>query len=135
MDVQAREDRSPTLDRKLVALIVAMANDNPRWGCIRIKGELQGLGHRIGATTIRTILRRAGIPPAPRSDGLSWSEFLRVQADGILACDFFTIETAFLRTLYVLFFIELGSRRIHITYPYKRSDSQARCGMGHPAGP
>jgi hypothetical protein len=104
----------PPLDPELVALIIAMAKDNPRWGCIRIKGELQGLGHRIGATTIRTILRRAGIPPASRSDGPSWSEFLRVQADGILACDLFTVETAFLRTLYVLFFMELGSRRIHI---------------------
>jgi hypothetical protein len=104
----------PPIDPELVALIISLAKDNPRWGCVRIKGELQGLGHRIGATTIRTILRRAGIQPAPRSDGPSWSEFLRVQAHGILACDFFTIDTAFLRTLYVLFFIELGSRRIHI---------------------
>ena len=86
----------------------------PGGGASASRVSFKALGHRIGATTIRTILRRAGIPPAPRSDGLSWSEFLRVQADGILACDFFTIETAFLRTLYVLFFIELGSRRIHI---------------------
>ena len=109
----ARTGRPP-LDPELVALIVSIARTNPRWGCTRIKGELQGLGHRVGTTTIRTILRRAGIPPAPRHDGPSWSEFLRAQAGGILACDFFTVETVFLRTLYVLFFIEVGSRCIHI---------------------
>lgn len=75
----ARTGRPP-LDPELVALIVSMARTNPRWACTRIKGELQGLGHRVGTTTIRTILRRAGIPPAPRHDGPSWSEFLRAQA-------------------------------------------------------
>ena len=104
----------PPLDREVVRLIVQMARENPRWGVMRIKGELQGLGYRVGATTIRTMLRRAGIPPAPRRDGPSWSEFLRAQAEGILATDFFTVETAFLKTLYVLFFIELGSRRVRI---------------------
>src|SRR5439155_2126750 len=94
----ARTDRPP-LDPELVALIISMARDNPRWGIYRIKGELQGLGHRVGATTIRTVLRRAGINPAPRRDGPTWSEFLRAQARGILACDFFTVETVFLRTL------------------------------------
>jgi putative transposase len=113
VDLQAREDRSPAARSGTVALIVSMARTNPRWGCTRIKGELQGLGHRVGTTTIRTILRRAGIPSA-RHDGPSWSEFLRAQAGGILACDFFTVETVFLRTLYVLFFIEVGSRCIHI---------------------
>lgn len=81
---------------------------NRTWGVWRIKRELQGLGHRVGATTIRTIRRNAGISPAPRRDGPMWSEFPRAQADGILACGFFTVETAFLRTLYVLFFIEVG---------------------------
>ena len=104
----------PPLDPELVALIISMARENPRWGVYRIKGELQGLGRRVGATTIRTILLRAGISPAPRREGPTWSEFLKAQADGILACDFFTVETVFLRTLYVLFFIEVGSRRIHI---------------------
>jgi putative transposase len=72
----------PPLDPELISLIVQMAKANPRWGVVRIKGELQGLGYRMGATTIRTILRRAGIPPAPRGDGPTWSEFLRAQAKG-----------------------------------------------------
>jgi putative transposase len=112
----------PPLDAELVSLIVQMAKGNPRWGVVRIKGELQGLGYRIGATTIRTIARRAGIPPAPRGDGPTWSQFLRAQAKGIVACDFFTVQTVFLRTLYVLFFIKIGTRRVRIigatTNPY-----------------
>lgn len=104
----------PPLAPELVCLILEMAKDNPRWGVVRIKGELQGLGYRVGATTIRTVLRRAGIPPAPRRDGPTWAEFLRSQARGIVACDFFTVETVFLKTLYVLFFIEVGTRRARI---------------------
>jgi len=78
-----------------------MARRNPRWGCVRIQGELRGLGIRVGATTIRSLLRRSGLGPAPRRSGPSWSEFLRAQARGILACDFLTVETAWLRTLCV----------------------------------
>jgi putative transposase len=106
-----RKRGRPPLDPELVHVIVRMARDNQSWGVLRIKGELQGLGYRVGATTIRTILRSAGIPPAPRRDGPTWSEFLRAQARGIIACDFFSVETVFLRTLYVLFFIEVGTRR------------------------
>ena len=109
-----RRTGRPPLDPELVSLILEMARNNPRWGVIRIKGELQGLGYRLGATTIRSILRKAGIGPAPRGDGATWSEFLRAQAKAILACDFFTVETAFLKTLYVLFFIELGTRRVRL---------------------
>ncbi len=72
------------------------------------------MGVRVGATTIRTLLRRHGLGPAPRRDGPSWSEFLRSQAGGIVACDFFTVETAFLRSLYVMFWIEIGTRRVHV---------------------
>ena len=79
------------------------------------QGECQKLGIGVAATTVKKVLRAAGLEPAPRRDGPSWSEFLRAQADGILACDFFSIETVFLRTLYVLFFIEIGSRRLHLT--------------------
>ena len=105
----------PPLDPKLAALIVRMAGDNPRWGYLRIKGECQKMGLRVSATTVKKVLLGAGLDPAPRRDDPSWSEFLRSQAEGILACDFFTVETAFLKTLYVLFFIEVGSRRLHIT--------------------
>lgn len=105
-----RTGRTP-LDPSLARLIVQMAKDNPRWGVIRIKGELQGLGYRVGATTIRSLLRRAGIPPAPRRAGPSWSEFLRAQARRVMSCDLLTVETVFLRTLYVLFCAPRGADR------------------------
>ncbi len=104
----------PPLDPALVVLVIEMAKANPSWGVIRIKGELQGLGYRIGVTTIRTTLRRSGIGPAPRRDGPTWEQFLRLQARGIMSCDFFTVETVLLRTLYVFFFIEVSSRRARI---------------------
>ena len=108
---QPRQGRPP-IDPEVRALIVRMAKDNPRWGCVRIKGELQSLGLVVSATTIRTILRRAGLGPAPRRDGPSWRQFLRAQAQGIVACVFFTVETVFLNTLYVLVFMHLQTRRI-----------------------
>ncbi len=104
----------PPLDPAIRDLVIRLGRENPRWGCIRIQGELRTLGIRVAATTIRTILRRAGLPPAPRRSGPSWTEFLRAQARGILAVDFFTVETTWLRTLYVLFGIEVGSRRVHV---------------------
>ena len=78
---------------------------------MRIEGELRKLGIRVAATTIRTLLRTARLGPAPRRSGPTWTEFLRAQAQGIIACDLFTVETAWLRTLSILVFIELGSRR------------------------
>jgi transposase InsO family protein len=99
-----------------------MAKENPRWGYVRIQGELRKLGLCVGATTIRRLLLREGLGPTPRRGGPSWSEFLRSQAEGILACDFFTVETAFLKTLYVLFFIEVGTRRLHITGATRNPD-------------
>jgi len=104
----------PPLDPAVRALVVRLGRENPRWGCVRIQGELRKLGIRVGATTIRSVLRRSGFGPAPRRGGPSWGEFLRAQAQGMLACDFFTVETASLRTLYVLFFIEHGSRRVRL---------------------
>ncbi len=99
----------PPLDPETVALITRLGRENPRWGCVRIQGELRRLGIRVGASTVRRILRRAGLGPAPRRTGPTWSEFLRAQGRGVLACDFFTSETVFLKTLYVLFFIELST--------------------------
>jgi hypothetical protein len=109
-----RRTGRPPLDPEVCRLVVRMAKDNPRWGYLRIQGELRKLGLRLGVSSIKRLLAREGLGPAPRR-GTSWSEFLRTQADGVLACDFFTVETAFLKTLYVPFFIEVGSRRLHIT--------------------
>jgi len=81
---------------------------------VRIKGELAKLGIRVSASAIRALLRRHGLGPAPRRGGPTWAEFLRSQARGILATDFFTVETIWLRTLYVSFVIELGTRRVHL---------------------
>jgi len=116
-----RRSGRPPLDPEICRLVVRMAKDNPRWGYLRIQGELRKLGIRVGATSIKRLLAREGLGPAPRR-GSSWSEFLRAQADGILACDFFTVETAFLRTLHVLFFIEVGSRRLHVTVATRNPD-------------
>src|SRR5664280_1632497 len=113
----------PPIDPQVRALILRLARENHRWGCVRIEGELRKLGLRVSATTIRTLLRTARLGPAPRRTGPTWSEFLRAQAHAITACDFFTVETAWLRTLYVLVFIEPGSRRIHLSPATAHPDS------------
>jgi hypothetical protein len=105
----------PAIDPEVRDLVLQMARENPRWGCVRIKGELAKLGIRVSATTIRNLLQTARLGPAPRRTGPTWTQFLRAQAQGVMACDFFTVETAWLQTLYVLLFIELGSRRIHLS--------------------
>ncbi len=112
----------PSLDPETKALILRLARENPRWGYLRIKGELQKLGLRVSATTIAMLLRRSGSGPAPRR-GPTWSEFLKVQASGIIACDFFTVETALLKTLYVLFFLEIATRRVRVTVSTSNPDS------------
>jgi putative transposase len=113
----------PSLDPEVVDLIARLGRENPRWGCVRIQGELRKLGIRVGASTVRRIIRRAGLGPAPRRSGPTWSEFLRQQARSVLACDFFTVETVFLRTLFVLFFIEVHTRRVHIAGVTRNPDS------------
>lgn len=102
----------PPIDPQIAALIVRMARENARWGCMRICGELRKLGIRVGATTIRTLLRRHGLGPAPRHLGPTWAQFLKAQAEGIVACDFFTVETIRLHTLYVLLFLRFSTRQI-----------------------
>ncbi len=104
----------PRIAAEQVQLIVRLAKENRRWGYRRIEGELLKLGVRVSATTIRSLLRSHGLKPAPRRQGPSWKEFLACQAAGTLACDFFAVETVWLRTLYVLFFIELSTRRVHL---------------------
>jgi len=104
----------PPLDEDVQQLIIRLARENPRWGYQRIKGELQRPGVQVSATTIRTMLRRHKLDPAPRRTATAWRAFLRQQAAGIMACDFFTVDTVWLRRLYLLFFIELDSRRVHL---------------------
>jgi putative transposase len=118
-----RASGRPPLDPETVDLVVRFGKENPRWGYQRIRGELLKLGIKVSATTVRSVLLRHGLEPAPRRAGPTWPEFLRAQAAGILACDFFTIETITLRTLYVLFFIELATRRVHVVGATAHPDS------------
>jgi putative transposase len=104
----------PSTDGRVRELVLRLARENPRWGCPRIAGELLKLGVRVSPSTVRRILLAAGSGPAPRRTGPSWRQFLRQQAASMLACDFFTIETISLRRFYVLFFIELESRCVHL---------------------
>jgi transposase InsO family protein len=113
----------PPLDSETVDLITRLGRENPRWGCVRIQGELRKLGIRVGASTIRRILRRGGLGPAPRRMGPTWGQFLRAQGRGVLAGDFLTVESVFMTTLYVLFFIELSTRRVHVAGTTSRPDS------------
>jgi len=101
------------IGRDLRELIRRLARENPRRGYERIAGELKGLGISVSATTVRNVLRAGGMGPTPRR-GPTWREFVRAQARSVMAVDFFTVDTVWLQRLYVLFFIELGSRRVHL---------------------
>ncbi len=102
----------PPLQSSLRALILRLGRENPHWGYKRIVGELKGLGISVSATSVRKVLLAGGLQPAPDRSHSSWRAFLRAQAGSMLACDFFTVETAFLQRIYVLFFISLATRRI-----------------------
>ena len=96
-------------------LVLQLAEENPAWGYRRIHGELAGLGYRLAPSTVWAILKRAGIDPSPRRSGPTWSQFLAAQAEGVVACDFLTVDTVLLRRLYVLIFIEHATRRVHLS--------------------
>jgi hypothetical protein len=123
----------PPLDHTIAALIERMARENQTWGNQRIHGELLKFGYRVGASTIRRILKRRRIPPAPlRSTDTSWRRFLRTQASTMLAVDFFDVDRAVtLKRIYVFFALEVRNRYVHIPGDDQPSDRS----VDHPAGP
>ena len=104
----------PAIPAGVRAVIVRLATENPTWGYRRIHGELAGLGYQIGASTVWRILNTSGIDPAPRRAGPTWAQFLQAQANAILACDLFHLDTITLHRLYAFFVVEHASRRVHI---------------------
>ena len=105
----------PRINQEIESLIVRLAQENYRWGYAKIEGELLKLGHKVSISTIRNALNRNGIVPAPvRYGSIGWRKLMNHYKEQLLACDFFTVETVFLRTIHVLVFIELGTRRVHL---------------------
>ena len=117
-----RRPGRPRVSREVRELILRLARENPRWGYRRITGELIGLGIQVSPTSVRNVLTSAGIGPAGRRGGMSWSGFIRGQAQSIIACDLFTVDTITLRRIYVLFFIELSTRRVHLASMTEKPD-------------
>lgn len=109
-----RRSGRPPVATSAATLVVRLARENPTWGYRRICGELATVGIVIAPSSVWAILKRRGIDPAPRRSGPTWTEFLRAQAKGLSACDFFHVDTVLLRRLYVLFFVEHDTRRVHI---------------------
>ena len=104
----------PPVHRNVRSVVLRLAGENESWGYWRIHGELAGLGITVAPSTVWQILKSAGIDPAPRRDGPGWAEFLRSQAQGILALDFFTADLLNGAKIYVLAVIEHGSRRVRV---------------------
>lgn len=104
----------PRITSELEEWVVRLAKENPRWGYEKIQGELIKLGYQLSVSSVRNILKRHRITPISQRSTGSWRSLLKHYQDQILACDFFTVETIWLKTIYVLFFIQLGTRRIHL---------------------
>src|ERR1017187_7876906 len=104
----------PSLPEETVNLICRLARENPRWGYLRIVGELKKIAVTVSKTSVASVLRRHGFPPAPRRMGPTWSQFLSTQAKGIVATDFFHVDTVLLHRYYGLFIIEVRSRVVHV---------------------
>jgi transposase InsO family protein len=109
-----RSPGRPPLPEETVELIIRLARENPRWGYLRVVGELKKLGVTVSKSSVASVLRRHGLPRAPRRVGPTWTEFLRAQAKGIVATDFFSVDTVLLRRYYVLFVNELERRVVHV---------------------
>lgn len=118
-----RRPGRPRISGDVRELILRLARENSSWGYLRIAGELRKLGISVSATSVRNILTSAGLPPAPRRDSQSWRSFLQAHGESILACDFFTVDTVWLRRLYVLAFISIGSRRVEYFALTSRPDT------------
>jgi putative transposase len=124
LDVCAPRSRRPPIESSVRELIRRLAEENAHWGYKRIVGELKGLGIVVSATSVRKVLLEDGLQPAPRRSRSSWRAFLRAHAASMLACDFLTVETVFLKRVYVLFFISLATRRIEYIASTSNSDGR-----------
>jgi putative transposase len=118
-----RRPGRPSVSDEIRALVLRLAAENAGWGHRRIHGELVGLGHQISASTVWKILHTAGVDPVPRRNGPTWTQFLTGQANAILACDFLHVETIGLKRIYVLFVMEISTRRVHILGATPNPDS------------
>src|SRR3954467_5829294 len=104
----------PPVDKQVRELVLRLAAENASWGHRRIQGELVKLGYQVAASTVWKILHQAGIDPAPRRSGPTWKQFLTAQAETVLACDFFTVDTVLFKRIYVLFFLQIATREVHV---------------------
>src|SRR5271168_3605507 len=105
----------PSIPSGTVAIILRLVRENPTWGYRRIQGELARMGVVLAPSSVWVILHRHGVDPSPMRSGPTWAEFISSQASSMLACDFFSVDTVLLKRLYVLFFIELDTRRVYFS--------------------